>query len=180
VSGSRAAFLDRDGVINVDHGYVSHWRDFEFLPGVESSLRQLQDLGYRLVVITNQSGIGRGYYTEADFSDLTQALKAHLAEQGVVLDGVYHCPHHPIDALDGYRIACDCRKPKPGLIFSAADELGIDLAQSVLIGDKPSDIQAGIAAGVGRLFQIVGAGGDVESGAVPVTSLADMVIQLSA
>ena len=150
-----AAFLDRDGVINVDHGYVSRWEDFEFLPGVPEALLKLQKSGYRLIVISNQSGIGRGFYGEADLAKLNECIAQHLHEKlGIDITAFYHCPHHPTDALGHYLMQCECRKPAPGMIFRAAREHHIDLAESLLVGDKPSDIEAGKAAGVGRLFYV--------------------------
>ena len=150
-----AAFLDRDGVINVDHGYVSRWEDFEFLPGVPEALRSLVDAGYQLIVISNQSGIGRGFYSEADLEELNRRIAHHLQEQWAIeMTGFYHCPHHPTDALGDYLTRCECRKPAPGMILQAAKEHSIDLPGSLLIGDKRSDIEAGKAAGVGRLFHV--------------------------
>ena len=152
-----AVFLDRDGVINVDHGYVSTWEQFEFLPGVPEALRELQDAGYLLVVVSNQSGIGRGYYSEADVESLNQAIAQHLDRTvGVTLSGFYHCPHHPTEAEGEFRRQCDCRKPAPGMIRQAVLDHGIDVQASLLVGDKDSDIEAGRAAGVARLFKVVG------------------------
>ena len=151
-----AVFLDRDGVINVDHGYVSTWERFEFLPGVPDALRALQDAGYLLIVVSNQSGIGRGYYCEADVESLNQAIAQHLGSTvGVTLSGFYHCPHHPTEAEGEFRRQCDCRKPAPGMIRQAVLDHGIDLKTSLLVGDKDSDIEAGRAAGVARLFKVV-------------------------
>ena len=151
-----AVFLDRDGVINVDHGYVSTWERFEFLPGVPDALRALQDAGYLLIVVSNQSGIGRGYYCEADVESLNQAIAQHLGSTvGVTLSGFYHCPHHPTEAEGEFRRQCDCRKPAPGMIRQAVLDHGIDLKTSLLVGDKDSDIEAGRAAGVTRLFKVV-------------------------
>lgn len=147
-----AAFLDRDGVINFDVSYLSTWSDFRFLPGVIDALRRLQELGYQLVVITNQSGIARGKYTEADYQALTERMSAALLEQGVRLSGVYHCPHHPEGRVQALRVDCDCRKPRTGLIDQALRDIDIDLERSILVGDKPSDVEAGAAAGVGRRF----------------------------
>lgn len=149
-----AAFLDRDGVINFDTGYVHDWSEFRFLPGVVDALRKLQSKGLLLIVITNQSGIARGMYTEADYQALTSQLKQTLREQGVILAQVYHCPHHPEAKVPEYRLNCDCRKPHTGMIDQALRDFDIDLAASVLVGDKPSDIEAGIAAGVGRCFLV--------------------------
>ena len=151
-----AVFLDRDGVINVDHGYVSTWERFEFLPGVPDALRALQDAGYLLIVVSNQSGIGRGYYCEADVESLNQAVAQHLGSTvGVTLSGFYHCPHHPTEAEGEFRRQCDCRKPAPGMIRQAVLDHGMDLKTSLLVGDKDSDIEAGRAAGVARLFKVV-------------------------
>ena len=151
-----AVFLDRDGVINVDHGYVSTWERFEFLPGVPEALRALQDAGYLIIVVSNQSGIGRGYYCEADVESLNQAVAQHLGSTvGVTLSEFYHCPHHPTEAKGEFRRQCDCRKPAPGMIRQAVLDHGIDLKTSLLVGDKDSDIEAGRAAGVARLFKVV-------------------------
>ena len=150
-----AVFLDRDGVINVDHGYVSTWEQFEFLPGVPDALRALQDAGYLLVVVSNQSGIGRGYYSESDVDLLNQAIAEYLdSSVGVTLSGFYHCPHHPTEAEGEFRRQCDCRKPAPGMIRQAVLDHGIDVKTSLLVGDKDSDIEAGRAAGIARLFKV--------------------------
>lgn len=149
---SPAAFLDRDGVINFDKGYLHDWSEFEFLPGVVDAMRTLQELGYKLVVITNQSGIARGMYSEEEYQTLTRHMKAALLKQGIQLRDVYHCPHYPDGVVPVLSIKCECRKPGIGMIRTAARDLDIDINSSVLIGDKESDIQAGIAAGVGRCF----------------------------
>jgi D-glycero-D-manno-heptose 1,7-bisphosphate phosphatase len=143
-----AAFIDRDGVINEERDYAWRTEDFHLLPGAVAGLQRLQAAGFALVVVTNQAGIGRGYYTEGDFAHLTAHMRALLADQGVALAGVYHCPHHPSAGLGAYRQDCDCRKPRPGMLLRAAQELGLDLPRSVLVGDKLSDIEAGRAAGV--------------------------------
>ena len=151
-----AAFLDRDGVINVDRGYVCTWEQFEFLPGVPEALRELQDAGYLLIVVSNQSGIGRGYYSESDVDLLNQAVAKYLdSTAGVTLSGFYHCPHHPTEAVNEYRKHCSCRKPAPGLIYRAMRDHAIDVKTSLLVGDKDSDIEAGRAAGVAKLFKVV-------------------------
>lgn len=151
---TRAAFLDRDGVINLDRGYVHRWEDFVFLPGVIDAMASLRDAGFKLVVVTNQSGIARGYFSELQYHELTQRMLTAFADRGVHIDGVYHCPHHPAGNVPEFAIECDCRKPAPGLILRAAGELGISLADSILIGDKSSDIIAARAAGVGRAFAV--------------------------
>lgn len=153
-SSVKAVFLDRDGVINVDHGYVCRPEDFCFARGAVQGMQQILNAGYKLVVITNQSGIARGFYTEKDYEALTAHMQAELANAGVHLCGVYHCPHLPDAAVDAYRKDCDCRKPGPGMILRAAQDHGIDLSQSILVGDKQSDIAAGRAAGVRACYLI--------------------------
>lgn len=148
----QAAFLDRDGVINLDRAYVSRWEDFEFVPGAVDAMRRLKQAGYALVVVTNQSGIARGYYSEAQYQALTAAMQQALLDAGAAVDAVYHCPHHPKGKVAELAIDCDCRKPAPGMILRAAKELNLSLADSILVGDKPSDIEAARAAGVGRAY----------------------------
>lgn len=150
----QAVFIDRDGVINEDRGFVHRIEDLVLIPGVVDALRQLQAAGYLLVIITNQSGIARGPYTEADYQQFTRHLEQVLATGGVALDAIEHCPHLPDADVLQYRMDCDCRKPKPGMILRAARRLGIDLNTSILIGDRPSDIHAGRSAGVGHCFLV--------------------------
>jgi len=142
-----ALFLDRDGVINVDHGYVHRPENFEFLPGIFDLIRMARDLGYKIIVITNQAGIGRGYYTEAQFHTLTQWMRQRFEDQNASIDAVYFCPFHPEHGVGHYRQESEFRKPNPGMFFQAAREYELDLSQSVLVGDKISDIEAA-AAGI--------------------------------
>ena len=144
----RAAFLDRDGVVNIDHGYVFRREDFQFVPGTLAACAQLHRRGFALVVVTNQSGIGRGLYGEDDYRRLTEWMRGEFAAAGAPLAGAYHCPHHPQALRAEYRRRCDCRKPAPGMLLAAARELSLDLSRSVLFGDKASDIEAAVAAGV--------------------------------
>jgi D-glycero-D-manno-heptose 1,7-bisphosphate phosphatase len=144
----RAAFLDRDGVINVDHGYVARQEDFQFVAGALEAASRIAAAGLALVVVTNQSGIGRGLYTEDDFERLTAWMRSRFADAGAPLAGVYYCPHHPTEAHGEYRRDCTCRKPGPGMLLQAQRELGIALQASVMFGDKRSDLQAAAAAGV--------------------------------
>jgi len=152
---SKALFLDRDGVINVEKNYVWRIEDFEFIPGIFELCARAQRLGFLLVVITNQAGIGRGYYTEADYQALTTWMLEQFLTRGIVIDRVYHCPFHPTAGVGEYRRDSYDRKPNPGMILSARDELNLDLTESVLLGDKDSDIQAGIAAGVKASVKLV-------------------------
>jgi D-glycero-D-manno-heptose 1,7-bisphosphate phosphatase len=150
----RAVFLDRDGVINVERAYVHQVADFAFIAGSVPALVRLRAAGWKLVVVTNQSGIARGYYSEAQYQALTAHMQQQLAQAGAPLDAVLHCPHLPDAEVPAYRRACNCRKPAPGMVLQAAHALSIDLARSVLVGDKLSDIQAGRAAGVGRCLLV--------------------------
>lgn len=144
----KAVFLDRDGVINHDHAYVHKIEDFEFIDGVFDACRDFIAKGYILIVVTNQSGIGRGYYDEAQFNQLTEWMKTQFAQQQCPISEVYFCPHHPKKALPEYLQDCDCRKPNPGMLQQGIDEFDVDVSQSVMIGDKVSDVQAARAAGI--------------------------------
>jgi D-glycero-D-manno-heptose 1,7-bisphosphate phosphatase len=152
----RALFLDRDGVINVDHGYVHRPEEFEFVGGIFELVAAANRAGYLVVVVTNQAGIGRGYYSEAQFHELTHWMRDRFAEHGGQIDGVYFCPYHPEHGIGEYRRESEFRKPAPGMLLQAQSELGIDMGQSIFIGDKPSDMAAGRAAGVGTLFYLCG------------------------
>lgn len=144
----RAAFLDRDGVINLDRGYVYRREQFDFVPGMLEAARRLHALGFLLVVASNQSGIGRGLYGEEEFNKLTAWMEDEFQAAGAPLAAVYFCPHHPTEARGEYRRSCDCRKPSPGMLLTAARDLKVDLTQSVMFGDKASDLQAARDAGV--------------------------------
>jgi len=149
----RAVFLDRDGTITEEASYVGDVDKVMPIPGAADALKQLQDAGYKLFVITNQSGVGRGYFTR----EAVEAIHAHLDESfanaGVRFDRYYVCPHHPEDN-------CDCRKPKPKFLLDAAREYGLDLSRCFMIGDRPSDIQAGANAGTKTILVLTGAGRD--------------------
>lgn len=154
VKGARAAFLDRDGVINRDKEYVYKVEDFEFLGGVFEACRRLNALGYKIVIVTNQSGIGRGYFSEADFNHLNEWMMQRFVEEGVTITGIYFCPDHPEHGVGIYKCESNYRKPGPQMILEAANDHGLDLQTSFIAGDKISDIQAGRAAGVGHCFFI--------------------------
>lgn len=147
-----ALFLDRDGVINVDREYVSTQEDFEFVDGIFELCRSAKQLGYLIFVVTNQAGIGRGYYTEQDFLKLSDWMCGVFRVEGVVIDKVFFCPSHPEYGVGEYKVDSPDRKPGPGMILQAVEEFDVDLKRSVLVGDKESDIQAGIAAGVAINF----------------------------
>ena len=150
----KAAFIDRDGVLNEERAFVHRIEDFAFVPGATEALRALQAAGYLLVVITNQSGIARGIYSEADYLALTAHIEERLRAAGVRLDAVEYCPHLTDAPLERYRLDCDCRKPRPGMLAKAIRELDIDPQRSFLVGDRLSDIAAGRAAGLDRCFLV--------------------------
>ncbi len=153
-NNSPAIFLDRDGVINKDFEYVYKIADFVFINDVFHSCRQFIQLGYKIIVITNQSGIARGYYSENDFNRLNQWMLEQFSLNNITITGTYYCPHHVEKGIGKYKLDCDCRKPKPGMILKAANEHQLDLSQSVLMGDNLSDIKAGISAGMRKNFLI--------------------------
>ena len=143
----KAVFLDRDGTLNIDHGYVHKIDDFQFIKGSIDALKELKEMGYLLVLVTNQSGIARGYFSEDQFLQLTEWMDWSLADRGVDLDGIYYCPHHP-EGKGEYKEDCACRKPKSGMLLEAIKALKIDPAQSIMVGDKIEDLKAGIGAKV--------------------------------
>jgi D,D-heptose 1,7-bisphosphate phosphatase len=150
----KAAFLDRDGVINIDKDYVYKWCDFEFVPGAVDAMKAISQLGFEIIVITNQSGIARGYYSEDDFLKLSKSMVGFLASEGVRVADIYYCPHHVEGVVRKFAISCSCRKPLPGMLLKAEDDHSIDLPASILVGDKSSDIEAGRNAGVGKTFMV--------------------------
>jgi D-glycero-D-manno-heptose 1,7-bisphosphate phosphatase len=152
----RALFLDRDGVVNVEIGYLHRVEDVQFVPGIFSLCRTAMGLGYRLVVVTNQAGIARGYYTEADFEALMTWMGGELRAEGVQLDAVYYCPYHPEHGVGEYRREHEDRKPGTGMLRRAAREFGVSLADSVMVGDRCSDIAAANCAGLRQAFLIAG------------------------
>ena len=147
----RALFLDRDGVINVDTGYLHRIEECRFVDGIFELARAFASQGFALVIATNQSGIARGYYGEAEFATLMTWMRGEFARRGTAIAAVYHCPDHPTEGIGRHRRENPWRKPGPGMMLQAAADLGLDLAGSWLLGDKPSDVAAGRAAGVGTL-----------------------------
>jgi len=150
----KAVLLDRDGVINKEVNYLYRKEDFEFTNNCIDALLRLHQAGYLLFVITNQAGIGRGYYTESDFNILNDWMVETLAEKGVVITDVMYCPHHPQHGQGKYKLDCDCRKPKTGMIMPLVEKYNLDTAKSVLIGDKISDVESGFRAGIGTLLLV--------------------------
>jgi D-glycero-D-manno-heptose 1,7-bisphosphate phosphatase len=144
----KVLFLDRDGIINIDHGYVYKKENFEFVDGIFEICRHALRLNYQIIVITNQAGIARGYYNEDDFLTLTTWMKTEFEKQQINILDVFFCPHHPTSGVNAYKKQCNCRKPAPGMILSAQKQYSIDLDKSIFIGDKISDMQAAINAGI--------------------------------
>ncbi|WP_109478935.1 D-glycero-beta-D-manno-heptose 1,7-bisphosphate 7-phosphatase [Paraburkholderia sp. C35] len=152
----RALFLDRDGVINVDIGYLHRKEDCVFLPGIFELVRRARRAGFDVFVVTNQAGIARGYYTEETFAGFTEWMLEQFAQEGAPITQVYYCPHHPDAGIGSYKIACECRKPQPGMLLKAAREHDVDLSASVMVGDSLTDMQAARAAGVKHRFLLGG------------------------
>jgi D-glycero-D-manno-heptose 1,7-bisphosphate phosphatase len=146
---NKALFLDRDGVINIDYPYVHSREEFHFQKGIFELCRAAQSLNYLLLVVTNQSGIARGYFTEVDFLELTEWMLDRFAEQQIYIARVYFCPFHPVYGVGRYKSDTPFRKPHPGMLFRARTDFSLDLAASVLIGDKQLDMEAAQAAGIG-------------------------------
>lgn len=150
----KTIFLDRDGVINhnpPNRGYVRKWAEFTFIPNARTAIRELTEDGYRIIVITNQSGIGRGLYSEEDVADIHSKMVSEISKAGGTIDAVYYCPHHP-DA------GCECRKPKPGMLTRAAREHNIELSSAYLIGDWITDIEVGQRVGATTFLVLTGLG----------------------
>ncbi len=139
----KALFIDRDGVINVDKVHVYRKDQFEFTPGIFDLCRRYSEKGYIILIITNQAGIAKGYYTEQEFLALMDWVVKEFGYRGIKIGKVYHCPHHP-----DFTGSCGCRKPEPGMILAAKDEFNLDLSESILIGDKENDLEAGRRAGI--------------------------------
>jgi D-glycero-D-manno-heptose 1,7-bisphosphate phosphatase len=143
----KAVFLDRDGTLNKNTHYLIDFEDFELIPGVEQALRMLQDLNYRLFVVSNQSGVARGYFPFAAVEDLHRKITAHLDGLGIRIQEMAFCPHHPEGTVPAYTVECDCRKPKPGMLRYLAAKYDIDISESIMVGDTRTDALAGVNAG---------------------------------
>lgn len=159
----KVLFLDRDGIINVDHGYVYKIEDFEFVDGIFDVCRLALAKGYEIIVITNQAGIARGYYTHDDFHHLTEWMIKAFAKEQVAIADVFFCPHHPTSGVNDYKKVCQCRKPAPGMLLKAKEIHNIDLSKSIFIGDKISDMQAAEAAGIKKRVLVSGQYDDDQS-----------------
>lgn len=166
MTAKRALFLDRDGVINHDAGYTSSAKNFRFIDGIFDLCRAATRSGYLLIVVTNQAGIGRGYYSKEDFLALTEWMCDRFKVEGAPISDVFYCPFHPERGIGDYKKDSFDRKPNPGMLLRAAEKHGLDLGRSIMIGDKDSDMQAACKAGVGvRCHYLAGADGAILSSA---------------
>ena len=156
--GQPAVFIDRDGTLSEEVGYVNHPRRLRLLPRSAEAIRRLNRAGLKAVMVTNQSGVARGYFSEEVLQAVNEALVSQLKAEGAYLDGLYVCVHHPTEGKSPYRAVCDCRKPEPGLLKRAEADLGLDLSRSWVVGDKIIDIIAGRRAGARSILVLTGYG----------------------
>ncbi|MDH3349229.1 MAG: D-glycero-beta-D-manno-heptose 1,7-bisphosphate 7-phosphatase [Desulfobulbaceae bacterium] len=158
-----AVFLDRDGTINEQMGYVNHINRFHLLEGVAEAIRSLNEKSIPVVVVTNQSGLARGYFPKSLLDEVNVKMEKLLAQEGAFVDGIYICPHHPEAKEEQYRVACNCRKPKTGLLEKAALDMGLDLKKSFVVGDRWSDLKCAVGVGAVPILVLTGYGrGDLE------------------
>jgi D-glycero-D-manno-heptose 1,7-bisphosphate phosphatase len=144
---NRGVFFDRDGTINEEVCYLSHEDQLKLIDGTAEAIKSLKKAGFKIIIFSNQAGVARGYFSEQTLNRIHQVMADMLRAQGAHLDAIYYCPHHPTAGIGFYRMDCDCRKPKPGMLERAARELKIDLSRSFVVGDKISDLEAGYAVG---------------------------------
>lgn len=154
----KCVFLDRDGNINVEKDYLHKVEEFEFIDGAREAIKLFNDLGYLVVVVTNQSGVARGYYDESSVKTLHDYLQKEVEKIGGHIDGFYYCPHHPEKGIGEYKLDCSCRKPEPGMFLKAQKDLDIDFLSSIMVGDKISDIKAGENLGMRSILVRTGHG----------------------
>lgn len=168
----KALFLDRDGVVNFDKHYVGRIADFEFIPGIFETLRLAKEQGYLLFIVTNQAGIARGYYTQDDYKELTTWMVGEFKKEGIDITQVYHCPFHVDGIVPEFTGESPMRKPNPGMLLLAQKEHGLNLPESIMIGDKESDIEAGERAGVGHTVRVAQEGDVVTNANFVIDSIA--------
>ncbi len=156
--GRRAIIMDRDGTVCDEVGYVNHVDRVRLLPRSAEAIRAANEAGFQTVVVTNQAGVARGYFAESLVDDVHERVRELLASEGARLDGIYYCPHHPEVGAPAYRKSCRCRKPAPGMLERARDEMGIDLPASYMVGDSVKDLEAGHRAGTTNVLVLTGYG----------------------
>ena len=155
---NRAVFLDRDGTINEDYGYINHADQIDLIPGSGEAIKKLNDAGFKVIVISNQAGIARGLATEDQVQSCNKVVMRKVLNAGGIIDAVYFCPHHPEHGTHPFKGECDCRKPNPGMIHKAEKKFNLDLSQSFVVGDKTTDIELGKKAGLKSVFVLTGKG----------------------
>jgi len=156
---NKAVFLDRDGVITQDPPHYAHkLSQLKLIPGSSKAISLLNKMGFLVIVVSNQSGVAKGYYKEEDVKIFNDAMERELNEGGALIDAIYYCPHHPESKIDLYRMECDCRKPEPGMLKQAQKDMDLDLKKSIMIGDKNSDIEAGKKVGCKTIMVLTGHG----------------------
>ena len=155
-----AVFLDRDGTINVEVGYLSRPEDLRLINGSAGAVRRLNEAGFLVVVVSNQSGVARGYFSEEAVERVNEAMERRLRRRGARLDAIYYCPHHPEGVVDRYRRECGCRKPAPGMVRRAQEDLGIDVPRSYVVGDHRGDILLAKNVGARSILVTTGHGAD--------------------
>lgn len=148
----KALFLDRDGVVNVDYGYVHKKENFHFIDGIFDLVKAANKKKFKVIIVTNQAGIARGYFSEKQFLEITNWMKECFQKNDCFIDKVYYCPFHPTEGIGPYLRDAFCRKPNPGMLFSARKEVGVDFSKSILVGDSKSDMIAAERAGINKLF----------------------------
>jgi D-glycero-D-manno-heptose 1,7-bisphosphate phosphatase len=151
-------FIDRDGTISEEVGYINHLSRFQVYPWSAEAIRNLNRKGLKAIIVTNQAGVARGYFEESLIHEVHQKLREEMKKSGAYLDAIYYCPHHPTVGKPPYRLDCDCRKPKPGMLLRAADEFEIDMKQSYVIGDRYSDVELAHNAGTKCILVLSGYG----------------------
>jgi D-glycero-D-manno-heptose 1,7-bisphosphate phosphatase len=157
-SVNKAVFLDRDGTINVEKNYLYKPEDFEFILGVPKAIESLNRSGYKVIVISNQSGVARGYYSEDDLLFLHEYIERKLAAENARIDAFYYCPHHPLATVEKYRVDCNCRKPKPGLFERAIKDFDVDITKSWAVGDRMRDVKPALNLGIRGALLLTGQG----------------------
>lgn len=172
-----AVFLDRDGTLIEEVHYLAELSQVRLIPGAADAVRKLNDAGALVIVVTNQSGVARGYFPEANVALVHERLSVLLAECGARIDAFYYCPHHATEGVKTYRVACECRKPKPGMLLTASREHSIDLTQSWMIGDKPCDAEAGAAAGCRTILVRTGHGKNLPNAVADLAAAVEIVLR---
>ena len=166
--------LDRDGVINVDHGYVHTPDDTEWMPGIFEMCQAAQNVGFGCIVITNQAGIARGYYTDEDFREYCRWIHSEFQRRGIDLLATYYCPHHPAAGVGDLLQECKCRKPQPGMILAAQADWGFEPTNSIMVGNQRSDVDAALSAGIGKIFWLGASANDMAGVAKNVYSITSL------